>query len=238
MTSFRARGSASPTVRQKHQLEITSLSPWSARRTSNVRQNRRLASDARTSSPATLRHQTAAMNQNLTRDSGEFVAGRTFKPCGCTRSFFGFSASWSEKKSPTIKMLTGLLAPTSGQIQILGLDPATNLMEVNGRSESWPQGMGYLDAGSGVSDFVGLYGWIARTRLSWSVRAALASQPSRRKQLLSSRSTRSRRAEPTQTAGRRLLNCTRQRNSSDDVAEHAADRSCSATNGLESPGIK
>jgi ABC-2 type transport system ATP-binding protein len=46
-----------------------------------------------------------------------------------------------ERQILTIKMLTGLLAPTSWQIQILGLDLATNLVEVKRQIGVVPEGM-------------------------------------------------------------------------------------------------
>src|SRR5215211_3279309 len=47
--------------------------------------------------------------------------------------FFGFLGPNGAGKSTTIKMLTGLLAPTSGHIRVLGRDIETEAMEVKRR---------------------------------------------------------------------------------------------------------
>jgi ABC-2 type transport system ATP-binding protein len=59
---------------------------------------------------------------HLTRDFGTFRAVNQLSlhvPAGC---FYGFLGPNGAGKSTTIKMLTGLLAPTSGGIRILGED--------------------------------------------------------------------------------------------------------------------
>ena len=55
--------------------------------------------------------------------------------------FFGFLGPNGAGKSTTIKMLTGLLAPTSGTIQILGLDLVAHPVEVKRRIGVVPEGM-------------------------------------------------------------------------------------------------
>ena len=48
-------------------------------------------------------------------------------------SFYGFLGPNGAGKSTTIKMLTGLLAPTSGKIVILGQDFTANSIEIKAR---------------------------------------------------------------------------------------------------------
>jgi ABC-2 type transport system ATP-binding protein len=55
--------------------------------------------------------------------------------------FFGFLGPNGAGKSTTIKMLTGLLAPTSGSIQLLGIDAISNPVEVKRQIGVVPEGL-------------------------------------------------------------------------------------------------
>src|ERR1019366_2448594 len=55
--------------------------------------------------------------------------------------FFGFLGPNGAGKSTTIKMLTGLLAPTSGTIRILGADLKQNSAELKRQIGVVPEGM-------------------------------------------------------------------------------------------------
>jgi ABC-2 type transport system ATP-binding protein len=55
--------------------------------------------------------------------------------------FFGFLGPNGAGKSTTIKMLTGLLAPTSGSVQVLGQDLFSNPLEVKRNIGVVPEGM-------------------------------------------------------------------------------------------------
>jgi ABC-2 type transport system ATP-binding protein len=59
---------------------------------------------------------------NLTRDFGKFRAVNELNLRVEAGRFYGFLGPNGAGKSTTIKMLTGLLAPTSGQMKILGED--------------------------------------------------------------------------------------------------------------------
>ena len=56
----------------------------------------------------------------LTRRFGDFTAVQDVNLRVPAGQFFGFLGPNGAGKSTTIKMLTGLLAPTSGNIRILG----------------------------------------------------------------------------------------------------------------------
>src|ERR1700752_478375 len=75
--------------------------------------------------------------------------------------FFGFLGPNGAGKSTTIKMLTGLLSPTSGRAQLLGLDFAANSNEVKRQIGVVPEGMGLFERLTGAEylQFVGrMYG--------------------------------------------------------------------------------
>ena len=62
----------------------------------------------------------AVQTTSLTRRFGDFTAVRDVNLTVAPGQFFGFLGPNGAGKSTTIKMLTGLLAPTSGTISILG----------------------------------------------------------------------------------------------------------------------
>jgi ABC-2 type transport system ATP-binding protein len=75
--------------------------------------------------------------------------------------FFGFLGPNGAGKSTTIKMLTGLLAPTSGRMQLLGLDFQAQPVEVKRQIGVVPEGMGLFERLTGTEylRFVGrMYG--------------------------------------------------------------------------------
>src|SRR5260370_12475726 len=77
------------------------------------------------------------------------------------QQFYGFLGPNGAGKSTTIKMLTGLLRPSSGQIRILGLDLAENSVGVKSRIGVVPEGLALFErlTGAQLLNFVGrMYG--------------------------------------------------------------------------------
>jgi ABC-2 type transport system ATP-binding protein len=68
--------------------------------------------------------------QGLTRRFGDLVAVENVDLRVSPGQFFGFLGPNGAGKSTTIKMLTGLLAPSSGRIEILGIDLNAHPVEV------------------------------------------------------------------------------------------------------------
>ena len=72
----------------------------------------------------------------LVKQFGDFVAVDHIDLRVDRGSFFGFLGPNGAGKSTTIKMLTGLLGPTSGTLRVLDFDVSKQPMEVNDASES------------------------------------------------------------------------------------------------------
>jgi ABC-2 type transport system ATP-binding protein len=77
----------------------------------------------------------------LTRRFGDFTAVENLNLTVEAGQFFGFLGPNGAGKSTTIKMLTGLLAPTSGTIRILGADLTQNSAELKRMIGVVPEGM-------------------------------------------------------------------------------------------------
>jgi ABC-2 type transport system ATP-binding protein len=77
----------------------------------------------------------------LTRRFGDFTAVQDVNLRVDAGQFFGFLGPNGAGKSTTIKMLTGLLAPTSGSIRILGQDFAAKSAEIKRQIGVVPEGM-------------------------------------------------------------------------------------------------
>jgi len=76
-------------------------------------------------------------------------------------SFFGFLGPNGAGKSTTIKMLTGLLAPSAGRLSVLGLDITTSPMEVKRRIGVVPEDLNLFErlTGAEMLSFTGrMYG--------------------------------------------------------------------------------
>ena len=79
--------------------------------------------------------------QGLTRRFGELLAVDGIDLQVSPGQFFGFLGPNGAGKSTTIKMLTGLLAPSSGRIEILGIDLTAHPVEVKRQIGVVPEGM-------------------------------------------------------------------------------------------------
>jgi ABC-2 type transport system ATP-binding protein len=97
----------------------------------------------------------------LTRRFGDLLAVDGVNLQVAPGQFFGFLGPNGAGKSTTIKMLTGLLAPTSGQIEILGLNLNTDPVNVKRQIGVVPEGMALFGrlTGSEFLNFAGrMYG--------------------------------------------------------------------------------
>ncbi len=83
----------------------------------------------------------AISTERLTRRFGELLAVNDINLTVSPGQFFGFLGPNGAGKSTTIKMLTGLLAPTSGSIHVLGVDLISNPVEVKREIGVVPEGM-------------------------------------------------------------------------------------------------
>src|SRR5260221_12938869 len=110
----------------------------------------------------------AIATENLTRRFGDLVAVQDVNLQVAAGQFFGFLGPNGAGKSTTIKMLTGLLAPTSGRMELLGLDFASHSAEVKRQIGVVPEGMGLFERLTGAEylHFVGrMYGLDRATTL-------------------------------------------------------------------------
>jgi ABC-2 type transport system ATP-binding protein len=103
----------------------------------------------------------AIATEHLTRRFGDLIAVQDVNLRVAPGQFFGFLGPNGAGKSTTIKMLTGLLAPSSGRMQILGVDFTENPVEVKRQIGVVPEGMALFGRLTGAEylNFVGrMYG--------------------------------------------------------------------------------
>lgn len=81
------------------------------------------------------------VTEGLTRRFGDLVAVENIDLRVSPGQFFGFLGPNGAGKSTTIKMLTGLLAPSAGRIEILGIDLNAHPVEVKRQIGVVPEGM-------------------------------------------------------------------------------------------------
>lgn len=87
----------------------------------------------------------AIATEKLTRRFGELIAVDSVDLQVEAGQFFGFLGPNGAGKSTTIKMLTGLLAPTAGHVSLLGIDFARHPVEVKRQIGVVPEGMGLFE---------------------------------------------------------------------------------------------
>src|SRR5512132_3598943 len=87
---------------------------------------------------------------DLVRRFGDFAAVDRLNLTVRRGSFFGFLGPNGAGKSTTIKMLTGLLAPTSGKILVLGRDIALEPLEVKRRIGVVPEDLNLFERLTGA----------------------------------------------------------------------------------------
>ena len=98
---------------------------------------------------------------DLVRQFGDFAAVDQLNLTVKRGSFFGFLGPNGAGKSTTIKMLTGLLAPTSGRVRVLGLEMAAVPLEVKRRIGVVPEDLNLFErlTGAEMLSFTGrMYG--------------------------------------------------------------------------------
>jgi ABC-2 type transport system ATP-binding protein len=83
-------------------------------------------------------------------------------------SFFGFLGPNGAGKSTTIKMLTGLLAPTSGRMRVLGRDLATEALDVKRRIGVVPEDLNLFErlTGAEMLSFTGRMCGLHKTEIA------------------------------------------------------------------------
>ena len=87
---------------------------------------------------------------SLVKQFGDFVAVDHINLRVNRGSFCGFLGPSGAGKSTTIKMLTGLLAPTSGTLRVLDLDIAQQPMEVKRRIGVVPEDLNLFERLTGA----------------------------------------------------------------------------------------
>ena len=97
----------------------------------------------------------------LHRSFGDLVAVDGLDLSVVRQQFFGFLGPNGAGKSTTIRMLTGLLQPTSGTIRVLGRDLASDAVAIKQRIGVVPEGLALFErlTGNQLLNFVGrMYG--------------------------------------------------------------------------------
>ncbi|HZE89061.1 MAG TPA: ABC transporter ATP-binding protein, partial [Verrucomicrobiae bacterium] len=94
--------------------------------------------------------ESALETRALTRTFGDLRAVDGIDLTVPAGSFYGFLGPNGAGKSTTIKCLTGLLAPTSGSMRILGLDPIADPVAVKRKVGVVPEDLALFERLTGV----------------------------------------------------------------------------------------
>jgi len=108
-----------------------------------------------------MNSESSIATEGLTRRFGNLAAVDGIDLRVAPGQFFGFLGPNGAGKSTTIKMLTGLLAPSAGRIEILGIDLNAHAVEVKRQIGVVPEGMalfGRLTGGEFLSFAGRMYG--------------------------------------------------------------------------------
>lgn len=118
----------------------------------------------------------AVETSNLVRRFGDFTAVNEVNLRIERGQFFGFLGPNGAGKSTTIKMLTGLLAPTSGRICVLGRDVQTESLEVKRRIGVVPEDLNLFErlTGAEMLNFTGRMYGVKRAEVAERARELLA----------------------------------------------------------------
>lgn len=117
----------------------------------------------------------AVETSGLTRRFGSFVAVDNLNLAVGAGEIFGFLGSNGAGKSTAIRMLCGLLRPTSGEARVLGIDVARNPEEVKRHIGYMSQRFSLYDdltVAQNIRFFAGAYGIegeVFRARAEWAV---------------------------------------------------------------------
>jgi ABC-2 type transport system ATP-binding protein len=103
-----------------------------------------------TDAPLPINQPPAVETFNLLRRFGDFTAVDHINLRVERGRFFGFLGPNGAGKSTTIKMLTGLLAPTAGEIRVMGRDIQTDSLEVKRRIGVVPEDLNLFERLTGA----------------------------------------------------------------------------------------
>ena len=91
---------------------------------------------------------------DLTKKYGNFTAVDHISLSICKGEIFGLLGPNGAGKSTTILMMLGLTEPTSGKVEICGIDSTTNPIEVKKRIGYLPEDLGFYDEMTGLENLV------------------------------------------------------------------------------------